>query len=62
MLTDSDSDSDSDLDSTRHARAAVGGLLEALKGDGTVYVSDGAEHQGSPGSGSVTVIYELPAG
>ncbi|MFF5986632.1 cyanuric acid amidohydrolase [Prauserella flavalba] len=51
---------DSDVNSTRHARAAVGGLLAALKGDGAVYVSGGAEHQGRPGGGSVTVIYELP--
>jgi cyanuric acid amidohydrolase len=51
---------DSDINSTRHARSAVGGLLAALKGDGAVYVSGGAEHQGRPGGGSVTVIYELP--
>jgi cyanuric acid amidohydrolase len=50
---------DSDISSTRHARAAVGGLVAALKGDGAVYVSGGAEHQGPPGGGSVTVIYEL---
>lgn len=52
---------DSDINATRHARAAVGGLLSALKGDGAVYVSGGAEHQGPPGGGSITVIYELPA-
>ncbi|MFD4405397.1 ring-opening amidohydrolase [Nocardia sp. NPDC058499] len=51
---------DSDINATRHARAAVGGLLAALKGDGAVYVSGGAEHQGPPGGGSITVIYELP--
>ncbi|MEU4431785.1 ring-opening amidohydrolase [Nocardia rhamnosiphila] len=51
---------DSDINATRHARGAVGGLLAALKGDGAVYVSGGAEHQGPPGGGSVTVIYELP--
>ena len=51
---------DSDVNSTRHARAAVGGLLAALKGDGAVYVSGGAEHQGRPGGGSITIIYELP--
>jgi cyanuric acid amidohydrolase len=51
---------DSDVNATRHARAAVGGLLGALKGDGAVYVSGGAEHKGPPGGGSVTVIYELP--
>ncbi|MEU1984817.1 ring-opening amidohydrolase [Nocardia sp. NPDC019395] len=51
---------DSDINATRHARGAVGGLLAALKGDGAVYVSGGAEHQGPPGGGSITVIYELP--
>ncbi len=51
---------DSDINSTRHARAAVGGLLSALKGDGAVYVSGGAEHQGPPGGGSIAIIYELP--
>ena len=50
---------DSDVNSTRQARAAVGGLVAALKGDGAVYVSGGAEHQGPPGGGSFTVIYEL---
>jgi cyanuric acid amidohydrolase len=50
---------DSDINSTRHARAAVGALVAALHGDGAVYVSGGAEHQGPPGGGSVTVIYEV---
>lgn len=52
---------DSDINSTRHARAAVGGLIAALVGDAAVYVSGGAEHQGPAGGGSVTVIYEVPA-
>jgi cyanuric acid amidohydrolase len=34
---------DSDINSTRHARAAVGGLLTGLIGDTQVYVSGGAE-------------------
>lgn len=50
---------DSDINSTRHARAAVGALAAAVKGDGAVYVSGGAEHQGRPGGGSVTVLYEI---
>lgn len=50
---------DSDVNSTRQARAAVGGLLSALKGDGAIYVSGGAEHQGPPGGGSFTVVYDL---
>jgi cyanuric acid amidohydrolase len=47
---------DSDLGSTRHARAAVGGLISGLSGAGAVYVSGGAEHQGPPGGGPVAVI------
>ncbi|WP_238423221.1 ring-opening amidohydrolase [Gordonia sp. 'Campus'] len=50
---------DSDINATRHARAAVGALAAAVKGDGAVYVSGGAEHQGRPGGGSVTVVYEV---
>ena len=46
----------SDVGSTRHARAAVGGLIGAVSGTGTVYVSGGAEHQGPPGGGPVAVI------
>ena len=51
---------DSDINSTRHARAAVGGLLAALRGDPRVYVSGGAEHQGPPGGGSITLVYRVP--
>jgi cyanuric acid amidohydrolase len=47
---------DSDIKSTRHARAAVGGLLAGVAGTGLVYVSGGAEHQGPPGGGPVAVI------
>ena len=47
---------DSDVGSTRHARAAVGGLIAGLAGTGAVYVSGGAEHQGPPGGGPVAVI------
>lgn len=47
---------DSDINATRHARAAVGGLLAAMAGTGVVYVSGGAEHQGPPGGGPVAVI------
>ena len=53
---------DSDIHSTRHARAAVGGLLAAMVGDSAVYVSGGAEAQGPPGGGPVTIIYEVPGG
>ncbi len=47
---------DSDVGSTRHARAAVGGLIGAIAGAGAVYVSGGAEHQGPAGGGPVAVI------
>ncbi|ONK10253.1 ring-opening amidohydrolase [Streptomyces sp. MP131-18] len=52
---------DSDVPATRHARAAVGGLLAGLAGTTALYVSGGAEHQGPPGGGSVTVVYRVPA-
>lgn len=47
---------DTDISATRHARAAVGGLIAGLVGHGGVYVSGGAEHQGPPGGGPVAVI------
>src|SRR5450631_137929 len=52
---------DSDVGSTRHARAAVGGLIAGLSGTGAVFVSGGAEHQGPPGGGPVAVIARLLA-
>jgi cyanuric acid amidohydrolase len=47
---------DTDVSSTRHARAAVGGLIGGLAGTGAIYVSGGAEHQGPSGGGPVAVI------
>jgi cyanuric acid amidohydrolase len=47
---------DSDINATRHARAAVGGLIGGVAGNGAVYVSGGAEHQGPAGGGPVAVI------
>ena len=52
---------DSDINSTRHARAAVGGLLAGFAGTGLVYVSGGAEHQGPPGGGPIAVIARAAA-
>ena len=49
---------DSDINHTRHARAAVGGVISAAVGDPMVYVSGGAEHQGPDGGGPVAVIVE----
>jgi cyanuric acid amidohydrolase len=51
---------DTDISSTRHARAAVGGLIAGLAGTGAIYVSGGAEHQGPAGGGPVAVIARLP--
>ncbi|KAL3478114.1 cyanuric acid hydrolase/Barbiturase [Aspergillus californicus] len=48
---------DSDIQSTRHARAAVGGLVAGLVGDSAVYVSGGGEGQGPPGGGSLCIVY-----
>jgi cyanuric acid amidohydrolase len=47
---------DTDISATRHARAAVGGLIAGLAGTAAIYVSGGAEHQGPPGGGPVAVI------
>ncbi len=52
---------DSDIHGTRHARAAVGGLLAGLTGDTEVYVSGGAEGQGPPGGGGFCIVYRAPA-
>ncbi|KAL2802852.1 cyanuric acid hydrolase/Barbiturase [Aspergillus granulosus] len=50
---------DSDIHSTRHARAAVGGLIAGLVGDSAVYVSGGGEGQGPPGGGSLSIVYSV---
>jgi cyanuric acid amidohydrolase len=50
---------DSDINATRHARAAVGGVLASLTGQTALYVSGGAEHQGREGGGPVCVIYRI---
>jgi cyanuric acid amidohydrolase len=47
---------DSDINSTRHARAVVGGVIASVVGDPMVYVSGGAEHQGPAGGGPMAVI------
>jgi cyanuric acid amidohydrolase len=50
---------DTDISATRHARAAVGGLVSGLAGTSAVYVSGGAEHQGPPGGGPVAAIARI---
>ncbi len=53
---------DSDIQATRHARAAVGGVLGSIAGHAALYVSGGAEHQGPAGGGPVAALVrvELP--
>jgi cyanuric acid amidohydrolase len=50
---------DSDINATRHARAAVGGVLASVVGCTALYVSGGAEHQGPAGGGPVAVIVNM---
>jgi cyanuric acid amidohydrolase len=47
---------DTDLDPQRHLRGALGAIVAAVAGDGRVFVSGGAEHQGPPGGGLVCVF------
>jgi cyanuric acid amidohydrolase len=47
---------DTDISATRHARAAVGGVIAGVTGCPALFVSGGAEHQGPPGGGPVAVI------
>jgi cyanuric acid amidohydrolase len=53
---------DTDISATRHARAAVGGVVAGLTGCPAVFVSGGAEHQGPPGGGPVAVIARVASG
>ncbi|NKC29620.1 cyanuric acid amidohydrolase [Falsiroseomonas selenitidurans] len=47
---------DTDLDAQRHLRGALGAIVASVAGDGQVFVSGGAEHQGPPGGGLVCVF------
>lgn len=49
---------DTDINAQRHIRAALGGLASAVLGDGRIFVSGGAEHQGPDGGGLIAVIAE----
>lgn len=49
---------DGDINAQRHIRAAVGGLVAGVTGETELFVSGGAEHQGSDGGGLVAVIAE----
>ena len=50
---------DSDINATRHARAAVGGVLASIACQTALYVSGGAEHQGPAGGGPVAAIVKM---
>ncbi|MBA2960562.1 MULTISPECIES: ring-opening amidohydrolase [Ramlibacter] len=52
---------DTDINAQRHIRGAVGGLVAGVLGDGRLFVSGGAEHQGPDGGGLVAVIAEALA-
>ena len=47
---------DTDINAQRHIRGAVGGLVAGVLGDGRIFVSGGAEHQGPDGGGLIAVI------
>ncbi len=49
---------DTDIDAQRHLRAALGAVVAAVTGDGRIFVSGGAEHQGPPGGGLIAAIAE----
>ncbi len=49
---------DTDIHAQRHIRGAVGGLVAGVLGDGRIFVSGGAEHQGPDGGGLIAVIAE----
>ena len=50
---------DTDINAQRHVRAALGGVVGAVVGDGRIFVSGGAEHQGPDGGGLIAVIAEV---
>jgi cyanuric acid amidohydrolase len=44
------------MNAQRHIRGALGGLVAGVLGDGRIFVSGGAEHQGPAGGGLVAAI------
>ncbi|WP_341702435.1 ring-opening amidohydrolase [Ferrovibrio sp.] len=50
---------DTDINAQRHIRGALGGLVAGVLGDGRIFVSGGAEHQGPDGGGLIAVIAEI---
>jgi cyanuric acid amidohydrolase len=53
---------DTDINAQRHIRGALGGLVASVIGDGRIFVSGGAEHQGPDGGGLIAVIASQRAG
>jgi cyanuric acid amidohydrolase len=51
---------DTDINAQRHIRGAVAGLVAGVIGDGRIFVSGGAEHQGPDGGGLIAVIASQP--
>jgi cyanuric acid amidohydrolase len=49
---------DTDINAQRHVRGALGGLVAGVIGDGRIFVSGGAEHQGPDGGGLIATIAE----
>ena len=47
---------DTDINAQRHIRGALGGLVAGVMGDGRIFVSGGAEHQGPDGGGLIAII------
>jgi cyanuric acid amidohydrolase len=53
---------DTDINAQRHIRGAVAGLVAGVIGDGRIFVSGGAEHQGPDGGGLIAVIASQDGG
>ena len=53
---------DTDINAQRHIRGAVAGLVAGVIGDGRIFVSGGAEHQGPDGGGLIAVIASQDTG
>jgi cyanuric acid amidohydrolase len=51
---------DTDINAQRHIRGAVAGMVAGVTGDGRIFVSGGAEHQGPDGGGLIAVIASGP--
>jgi cyanuric acid amidohydrolase len=50
---------DTDINAQRHIRGAVGGMVAGVFGDGRIFVSGGAEHQGPDGGGLIAIIAQI---